>query len=381
MVMTRYSAPLPEEPRQTKADNKDRAVTPGQTDNTQVATSTNTTNPVVVPTGNATPQTTLVEPVYKTTEQDAYKANHPMPEQSTYTSNMEALKGLTPPISDEERAKRQRAASAVESIGYLGNAANAIANLISVGNGARPQSLPQVDLSTKQEAWRKEMDTQRQSHAATLAQAKDADYAKYLRALSLWQSGMSDAASKDNDRYNRDLNLYRVNADIADDAAGREETMRHHTAMEAAAQQNADNGTIRANAYLVGVTTGGKNGNEYIQLRDGDGQIKRYRKTDWDNANVIAQMYQQMVKTNPDYKGEGKKGYYYDFAQGRMVKGTPDKLNMQLAIQKAVLDGKYHIPSEYEIGGASGGTSSGGRRAKPTDKSNDDDDESTFSKK
>lgn len=365
--MTRYSAPLPEEPRQTKTDNKDGVVVPGQTANTQVVT--NTASPVVVPADNTTPQTTLVEPVYKTTEQDAYKASHPMPEQSTYTSNMEALKGLTPPLTDEERAKRQRAASAVESIGYLGNAANAIANLISVGNGARPQSLPQVDLSIKQDTWRKEMDAQRQSHAATLAQAKDADYAKYLRALSLWQSGLSDAASKDNDRYNRDLNLYRVNAGIADDAAGRVEAMRHHTAMEALGQQNADNGTIRANAYLVGVTTGGKKGNEYIQLQDGDGQIKRYRKTDWDNANVIAQMYQQMVKTNPDYQGESKKGYYYDFSTQQMVKGTPDKLNMQLAIQKAVLDGKYHIPSEYEIGSSGGGPttpSSSGKLADPS---------------
>lgn len=365
MVRVAWSAPLPDE----QGQKEKKTVAPGQTTDTQVVTDTNTANQTAVSASDNSPHTTLTEPVYKTTEQDAYKASHPMPEQSTYTSNIETLKGLTPPLTDEERAKRQRAASAVESIGHLGNAANAIANLISVGNGARPQALPNVDLSAKQDSWRKEMDAQRQSHAATLAQAKDADYARYLKALSLWQSGLSDAASKDSDRYNREYNLYKVNADIADDAAGREETMRHHKEMEAAAQQNADNGAIRANAYLVGVTTGGKKGNEYIQLRDGDGQIKRYRKTDWDNANVIAQMYQQMVNTNPDYEGEGRKGYFYDFATGQMVKGTPDKLNMQLAIQKAVLDGKYHIPSEYEIGSSGGGPtapSSSGKLADPS---------------
>lgn len=362
MSWTRYSAPLPDEQEQKEEKKEAEVVTPGQTGNKPAVTDTDNTD-------NNTPQPTLVAPTYKTTAQDEYKANNPMPEQSTYNANMEALESLTPPLSDEERAKRQRAASAVESIGHLGNAANAIANLISVGNGARPQALPNVDLSAKQDSWRKEMDAQRQSHAATLAQAKDADYAKYLRALSLWQSGLRDAASKDSDRYNRDINLYKINADIADAAAGRAETLRHHKEMEAAAQQNADNGTIRANAYLVGVTTGGEKGNEYIQLRDGDGQIKRYRKTDWNNANVIAQMYQQMVNTNPDYKGEGRKGYYYDFATGQMVKGTPDMLNMQLAIQKAVLDGKYHIPSEYEIGSSGGGPtapSSSGKLADPS---------------
>ncbi len=341
MTKTRYYAPLPDDEEQkinkevVKGNGEVAAVTPAD----------NTNNKVETPADNK-PQATLTAPVYKTTAQDQYTANNPMPERSAYTTNMEMYKTLTPPLSDEEIAARQRSASAVESIGHLGNAANAIANLIAVGNGARPQALPKADLADKQDKWYREMQEQRQRHAATLAQAKNADYDKYLKALSLWRSGLKDAADKDNDAYGRDLGKYKVDADIKDNEARRAEANRHNAAMEDVAIGNMQANRTRAAKYGEGKSGGD---NKYIQIRDNNGNVKRYRKTDMSDPNVVASLYNQLVAENPDYSLPGEKGY--DIEAGRVVQMPPKTEAMRAALMQAVEAGDYDIPAEYEIGG------------------------------
>lgn len=370
MPTATWSAPLPDEQEQKKEEEKKaEVVTPGQTDNTPKADTK--TDPVVVPTDNTddnTPQPTLVAPTYKTTAQDEYKANNPMPEQSTYNANMEALKSLTPPLSDEERAKRQRAASAVETIGHLGNAASAIANLIGVHNGARPQTIPQVDLSTKQDTWRKEMDAQRQSHAAALAQARTADYNQYRQALSDWYTGYKIAADSDAKAYEAERNAEKDAIDKVYKLGGL-----------AVRKDNADIARIRANAMMLraqkyqGGRNGGSGSNAYVWLGDGDGGRKRYKQKEMMDRNVITNLYNELMQEHPEYNASP--GREYVVGKGWIDK-TPKVDDMRYAVWEAVENGDYTVPSEYEIG-----SSGGGRRAKPTDKSKDDDDDSTFSKK
>lgn len=362
-----WSAPLPDEQEQKKEEEKKaEVVTPGQTDNTPVATDTKT-DQVVVPTDNTddnTPQPTLVEPVYKTTAQDEYKANNPKPEQSTYNANMEALKSLTPPLSDEERAKRQRAASAVETIGHLGNAASAIANLIGVHNGARPQTIPQVDLSTKQEAWRKEMDAQRQSHAAALAQARNADYHQYRQAIADWYTGYKIAADSD-------AKAYEAWRNAENDAINKV----YKLGGLAVRRDNADIARIRANASMLraqkfqGGRSGGSGSNAYVWLGDGDGGRKRYKQKEMMDRNVITNLYNELMQEHPEYNASP--GREYVVGKGWIDK-TPKVDDMRYAVWEAVENGDYAIPSEYEIGGASGGTSGGDNTPPGRRKANND---------
>lgn len=351
MVRVAWSAPLPDE----QEPKEKKTVAPQQTTDTQVVTNTNTANQTAVSASDNTPHTTLTEPVYKTAEQDAYKASHPMPDQSTYTSNMEALEGLTPPLTDEERARRQRAASAVESIGHLGNAANAIANLISVGNGARPQALPNVDLSAKQDSWRKEMDAQRQSHAAALAQARTADYNQYRQALSDWYTGYKIAADSDAKAYEAERNAEKDAIDKVYKLGGL-----------AVRRDNADIARIRANATMLraqkyqGGRNGGSGSNAYVWLGDGDGGRKRYKQKEMMDRNVITNLYNELMREHPEYNASP--GSEYVVGKGWIDK-TPKVDDMRYAVWEAVENGDYTIPSEYEIG--SSGVASGGDNTPP----------------
>lgn len=81
----------------------------------------------------------------------------------------EYVNGLTPPITKEEEAKRERAARAVQGIGQLGNMMTAFSNLTFTGKGAPSQTLAtaQVDKMTGDvTSWQDRLKGEREKYAA-----------------------------------------------------------------------------------------------------------------------------------------------------------------------------------------------------------------------
>lgn len=79
------------------------------------------------------------------------------------------VKSLTPPITPEEEARRERAARAVQGIGQLGNMMTAFSNLTFTGKGAPSQTLAtaQADKMTDDvTSWRDRLKSEREKYAA-----------------------------------------------------------------------------------------------------------------------------------------------------------------------------------------------------------------------
>lgn len=333
MAMARWSAPLPEGQEQKEEEKKAKEIVTTTTAESGNGQETQAVAPQVDGTA-----------AYETAAQDEYKASTPKPEQSVYTMNRDMLKSLTPPLTDEERARRQRAASSVEMIGHLGNAANAIANLIGVKHGARPQSLPNVDLTTKQDTWRKEMDAQRKAHAAALAQARNADYNQYRQALADWYTGYKIAADTDAKAYEAERNAEKDAVDKAYKLGG----LNVRGGYLDVARTRAEAAMIRAKKYQGG-RSGGSGKTAYIWLGDGNGGRKQYRQKEMMDRNVVTSLYNELMREHPEYNASP--GREYVVGKGFIDK-TPKVDEMRYAVWDAVENGDFTIPEVYEVGKA-----------------------------
>ena len=280
------------------------------------------------------------------------------------------------PITKEEQERRTRAANAVAGVGALGNAANAISNLIFAGKGAPSQTLPQtVDAS----AGIRELDeTERvrrneiyQRAKERIAEKRAQDEFKQNMEIKMAEFGlkaqeaqirMANIAAEmdlaiqrgETEKYNTLYKQYLAEEQFfknsiapvltqLDMSKTKSET-NENNAQAASALASANASNARAERTRMAETV-----NLYYKDKSGKGKgVIKIRKSDWGNAGVLGNIADSLgLKITWDKNGNGayiaalpeplkdmeeKKGYY-------------TKEQIQLIIGEAL----NHHPSAEEI--------------------------------
>ena len=101
--------------------------------------------------------------------QDAINASDAVIPANNYDYLDEFVSTLEPPLSAEERARRERAAYISSGVAHLGNAIGAIGNMVAATGGAPAQKMAEVpDVDTKINAFRQHADKVRNAYLTGL---------------------------------------------------------------------------------------------------------------------------------------------------------------------------------------------------------------------
>jgi hypothetical protein len=233
------------------------------------------------------------------------------------------------PLTKEEQERRTRAANAVAGVGALGNAANAISNLIFAGKGAPSQTLPQtVDAS---------------------AGIRELDETERVRRNEIYQRAKERIAEKRaQDEFKQNMEIKRAElgikvqesqtrmAKIAADmelARQRGETEKYNTLYKQLQAENQlfNNSIAPAKAQLdmlykqseinennaqaartYSLTQNDADANEVSLFYDGGQGSFKMRKKDWDNPSTLAAIAKDLGLSVSWEKPAGESGATVD---------------------------------------------------------------------
>ena len=222
------------------------------------------------------------------------------------------------PLTKEEQERRTRAANAVAGVGALGNAANAISNLIFAGNGAPSQTLPQtVDAS----AGIRELDeTERVRRNEIYQRAKERIAEK--RAQDEFKQNMELARQRgETEKYNTLYKKYQAKeqafkTSIAPELAQLDMFYKQSGINWNNARANASNASANASNASAersrSLTQKDADANEVSLFYDGGQGSFKMRKKDWDNPGTLAAIAKDLGLSVSWEKPAGESGATVD---------------------------------------------------------------------